>query len=477
MRSNDIVEQLLPLLAPDDSRQIYLVGGYLRDRLTGYNPPDIDLVTEGSLPEALWRLASALSGTIVELSPGKSVYRVVSRRAQVDLEGIPTGGLAANLGQRDFTLNAMALSLADALRPDWQDGIIDPFGGREDIRQKRIRAVSAAALAEDPLRCLRAFRLAGKLGFAIEDATLKLIRQSADLIRNTAAERVWEELSAILTQQDASRTLGYLDQQTHLLEIILPEIAPLKGLDQGKFHYEDAWNHSLHTLECLETWLGSPVAANYGIKPYLQTPLAGSRTRGTLLKLACLLHDIGKPQALQLKDTGQPSFIGHARIGEQAIQAISARLKISRREREFLSRVVGDHMTPLTLYYGDFPSPRVLRRHFNRLGEDIIGVLLISLADYLSKSAGSSSSAPEAYTTYILEMLAAYNDHGEEYTRRTDLLNGRDIQTLLGIGPSPLISRALEALSDAQFEGSVTSREQAEAFILSWSSRLDHPAD
>lgn len=470
----DTLLRLKSRLPSDVVDRMYLVGGFIRDTILGCEPSDIDLVVGGNAEEAASQIASLLAGRMFELDPSRAVYRVVAGSISIDLEEAGHDGLRGNLLRRDFTIDALALPLADSLKPDWKSYILDACKGLDDLRQRTVRAVSPTAIRDDPLRCLRAFRLAGKLKFAINPGTLDLIREASQLMVTVAPERIWEELAGILSQDEAAGLLRLMDLETGLLEAIIPEIAPLKGLQQGGYHHEDTWNHSLNVLESLEAIVNTRGMAPE-VSEYLQARIAGNRTRLVILKLAAILHDIGKPSCQKPKESGGYSFHGHDRVGKQIAVDISRRLRISGRESDLLRLLVREHMSPLSLYtVSPSPSSRALRRLFLRSGPDTIGLLLLALADYMATRKGNSE-AIEAYREFICGILTDFITRGEEYIRRTALLNGHEIQEILGIEPSPLVGRAIQALADAKFDGLITNREDAVAFLRQWVAQADQP--
>ncbi len=468
----DILRILLSGLPSGNIDRMYLVGGFIRDTILGYEPSDLDLVAEGNPREAASQIASLLSGRVFELDPSRAIYRVAAGSAWIDVEEAGRDGLPGNLQRRDFTIDALALPLADCLKPDWQRFILDPCRGLDDLQLRLVRAVSPAAMQDDPLRCLRAFRLAGKLKFTIDPGTLGLIREASQLMATVAAERIWEELAGILAQDGAVDILRLMDSETGLLEAIIPEIIPLKGLQQGGFHYEDTWNHSLRVLESLESLLNATGMVPE-ISDYLQTRIAGNRTRLIILKLAAILHDIGKPYCQKPKESGGYSFHGHDRAGKQIAASISRRLKFSNKEAELLRLLVREHMSPLSLYtVSSSPSSRALRRLFLRSGQETIGLLLLALADYMATRKGNYD-AINAYREFICGVMADFIKRGEAYINKTALLNGHEIQEILGIGPSPLVGRAIQALADAKFDGLITTKEEAVAFLRCWAATAD----
>ncbi len=489
--------------------RVYIVGGWLRDRLLGRSPGDVDLIVEVPIiPLPNWQeVVHRLNGTLVILDEGRGLYRLIvsagDGKVQVDIDMIAEGTLAENLKQRDFTINALALPLSAYLRGELEEEqVIDPLGGLTDLRAGLIRACGPDAIGDDPLRALRAFRLAAKLGFAIEPRTMEMIRHTSRPVIGCAGERVWDELSAILELR-AAPVIRRLDGEVGLLEQILPEIRPLKELSQGGYHVDDAWEHSLKTLEQFEVlWqsqdmtccpLYSDVQENGfeddphscmepsnekcarilpgelydNIADYLNGYITRSRTRVQVFKLACLLHDVGKQFTRQYAGNGKYTFYGHHQDGVPVVRAVADRLKMSGHEKDVLAVLVGGHMDPLFLYKAAPPTPAAVRRFFKRAGQEAPGLLMLSLADIRSSrlAAGRKEEA-RAYAVFIQEMLQNYFNEHDVIAHPIGLLDGHEVCFLLGIKPSPLVRRVLESLADAQVEGKVKTKAEAEAFVL-----------
>ncbi len=453
--------------------RVYIVGGCLRDRLLGRSPGDIDLLVEVlAMPVPDWQAVTRrLNGTLVILDEGRGLYRLVvpagGGKIQVDIDVVAEGTLAGNLKQRDFTINALALPLSGYLNGELkEDKVIDPLGGLADLRAGLIRACGPDIIDDDPLRALRAFRLAARLGFSIEPRTMEIIRHSSRPVAGCAGERVRDELNAIFELR-AAPVIRRMDREVELLEQILPEIKPLKELDQGGYHVDDAWEHSLKTLEQFEVLWQSTGGLNDKIAEYLNGFITRSRTRLPVFKMACLLHDVGKQFTRSYAGNGKYTFYGHHPAGVPVARAVAERLKLSGCEKEVLAALVGGHMDPLFLYKIAPPTPVAVRRFFKRAGEEAPGLLLLSLADIRSSrlAAGREQEA-EAYAAFIQDMLQRYfNEHDIiAYSQR--LLNGHEVCALLGIKPSPLVRRVLESLVDAQVEGKVKTKAEAEAFVL-----------
>lgn len=527
----------------------YLVGGSVRDLLLGRAVGDLDLVVEGDARQLARTLAGELGAAPVVLDEQRRLYRLVGRgqKWQLDLEGIAPGGLVEDLRRRDFTINALALPL-DALQVDrpgeggsaaavhgdmavqavtvglegaarpaaagalprgrkrLADGaeelarrVIDPAGGLADLRGGLIRAVGGSSLRDDPLRCLRAFRLAGQLGFALEAGTVRLIREAAPGLASCAGERICAELAAILREPFAAARVREMEEAASLWSTIFPFLLPLKGMEQGGHHVDDVWEHSVKALQYLEEfiqngWLywegnryreakadgdapdsrpGGESAAPPGEfgagREYLWQPLAGGRPRLFVLKLACLLHDAGKQLCRCYAGGGKYTFYNHHQLGRPLALQAARRLRLSRRETELLALLVEMHMQPLFLYKssgpGGLPGSRALHRLYRRVGGEMPGLLALSLADVASsRLAAGRREECELYRQFIGRLWQHWRRQaGASSPPR--LLDGRDICRLLGVRPGPLVGRLLEELAVAQLEGRVRDRAQAEELV------------
>jgi len=484
--------------------RVYMVGGWLRDQLLGRLPGDIDLLVEVLAEPILnWRLiAHRLNSKLVILDEGRGLYRLIAStldgKIQVDIDMVTEGTLTENLKRRDFSINALAIPLVTYLRGEINEqDVIDPVGGLADLRTGVVRVCSSDAIVDDPLRSLRAFRLAAKLGFNIEPCTLEIIRHYSCLVTGCAGERVWDELSAIL-ELEAAPVIRQLDKEVGLLEHLLPEIKPLKGLAQGGHHVDDAWEHSLKTLEQFELFLpcekivdgslssimqneihsknnqetvneinaGKTGLLSNKISAYFNGYITRSRNRLPVFKLACLLHDVGKQFTLRYAGQGKYTFYGHHQAGVPMARAVADRLKMSGREKNVLAALVGGHMDPLFLYQMAPLGPVALRRFYQRAAQEATGLLLLSLADFRSSrlTAGYEEEA-RAYTAFIQDLLQKYYNEQDVMFHPHRLLDGHEVCILLGIKPSPLVRQVLESLIDAQVEGKVKTKTDAEAFV------------
>jgi poly(A) polymerase len=362
--------------------KLYLVGGALRDLILGRTKenPDFDFCLKSGALRFGAKLARQLRCAFVVLDEEHAACRLVKKiKGKVytfDFSDFRAATLEKDLRHRDFTINSMALSLGDALEDQDLEGlIIDPYSGRVDLKAKIIKVTGPGSLKEDPLRILRAFSFSCMLGFSLDKETLRLAKKEKNKISAVSSERIREELFKILDSPMAYDCLVILDK-LKILEVIFPEIKPMRGIGQGPYHHLDVWQHTLETLSQFESVIKG-ARKSPRINDYLQEELAGLRKRSSLLKLACILHDVGKPKAMR-REKKKIIFHGHERIGLGLTRIISRRLKLSNEECRALEKIVLWHLRPGYLADNPHPSARAIFRYFRDTGNEALSVLLLS---------------------------------------------------------------------------------------------------
>jgi poly(A) polymerase len=418
-----------------NGHQALLVGGCVRDLLLGREPADYDVATD------------ATPGRVLELFPdgitvGAQFGVILVYRGNIKVEvatfrsdvGYSDGrhpdrvvyALTAkeDVQRRDFTINGMLM------RPE-NGEVLDFVGGQADLKAGLIRAIGEPAqrFAEDKLRLMRAVRFAARFGFAIEPKTFKAIRQHAHKVTTVSAERLRDELTKMLTEGAARRALELLEE-TGLLPVVLPEIRAMKGVQQPpQFHPEgDVWIHTRLMIEQLPA--GSAPTLAWGI----------------------LLHDVGKPPTFRsVEETGDRiRFDGHVDVGVRMAEQICRRLRFSNEDTEQILALIANHMRFKDV---EQMKPATLKR-FLRLPRFQEHLELHRL-DCLS-----SNRRLESYG-YIQRILA---ENPPEQIRPPRLLTGGDLKEM-GYAPGPLFSEILRCLEDAQLEGQINSKEEAEALV------------
>lgn len=436
---------------------LFLVGGSIRDMLLGRPVKDLDLVCRGARDFAS-DLAKVLGAVFIPLGEGHDPpsFRLAWTRywEYADVTELFGPDITSDLARRDFTANALALRL------DGGDAgmLIDPFQGRPDIDKGFVRLVGENALREDPLRILRGFRLQAQLDWNIEPDTLKEMSAAADMLAGTAGERIASELRLILECRNAGRSVREMDR-TGVLFAVLPELAPARGCPQNRFHHLDVLEHSLAGLDCCEALLADPAKTFEDLSKLILDDLRDWRL--PWLKLAVLLHDLGKPGTHgQHPRTGQATFYGHDDLGAQLALQVAGRLRLSRAESGYIAGLVRNH-----LHVGAILTPaattRARMRLLRRLGGDVIPSVLLCLADSRATlGPASDSEYRESKQVQGLRLIRDSLGQAGEMLSAPALVSGRDLLRM-GLRPGPELGRVLKAVRDAQDAGEVADRDAA----------------
>ncbi len=433
-----------------------MVGGSIRDLLLGRIPTDYDIAVLLFPEKYASDLASCVNGHVVEIGKrDQRIYRVVSKRDSFDISAIEGNTIEDDLIKRDFTINAIGYDLA-------ADKVIDLFGGINDLSIKKISMVSKEIFKNDPVRLIRAYRIAAMLDFEIESETAHIIRNNVKLITQTAGERIKAELFKILF---CPKSYCYIDQmyKTGLLFEIFPELTALKGCRQNKHHAHDVLIHSLTAFSQLEILL-SKNNFNQELKK-LSIPDMDKK-RSALLKYSILLHDIGKPSSLTVGDDGNIHFFGHERIGAEMAKQISKRLKLSNNEADYIDFIIRNHILALNLYNtGDkkIPSKRSLTRFFIKCGNNTPDLLLHTIADINGKGIDDERNGHFfSFTSYLLKEF--FSDYKLKITGPR-LVTGNDLIKEFGLHPSPLFKKILSVVEESRISNDIKNREEAFSLV------------
>jgi poly(A) polymerase len=435
----------------------WIVGGTVRDRLLGRDTTDLDIALAGD-PEATARaIARAAGGTAFELSGAFGAWRVVARRHgwHVDVVRLRDDDLAADLAARDFTVNAMAEPLGGG-------ELLDPHGGRADIEARRLRMVSAEALAEDPLRTLRAARLATELGFDVEPETAAAVRARAAQLAGVAAERVFAELKRIVAGERPVAGLELMDE-LGLVAVVLPELGALRGVEQNVFHHRDVHGHTLEVLAAVaQLEAGAPELGEHAnaVQELLAEPLADELTRGGGMRFAALLHDAAKPATQSRRPDGRVTFVGHDAEGAQLAREVLRRLRGSQKLADYVAALTLHHLRLGFLVHERPLSRRAVWRYLSATGPYAADVTVFTVADRLATRGKNAEPAIAAHLELAREMLGPALERRRAPTPEP-LVRGGDLARELGIGRGPQLGRLLAELDEAQYAGEIRTREDA----------------
>ena len=442
--------KIISQVAHDRGQSVYIVGGYVRDLLLGRkSPTDIDFVTESSGIELAQTVAKSINpetkvsifktyGTAMfryenlELEfvgARKESYSVDSRNPQVE-----QGTLEDDQKRRDFTVNAMAISL----NKDNFGELIDPFKGMEDMERKILRTPlePVQTYSDDPLRMMRAIRFASTLGFSIEQKSLEDIENEAKRIEIITVERIMVEFNKIMLSEKPSVGLEIM-KKTRLLDIVLPELTALEGIEEveGQKHKDNFW----HTLEVVDN--------------------ISKNTDNLWLRWAALLHDVGKaPTKKYVKGTGW-TFHGHEFLGSKMVKTIFQRLKLPLgKDMKYVQKMVKLSSRPIALISDDV-SDSALRRMLFDAGEDLEDLFTLCKADITTKNSYKQEKFKKNFE-YVAKKIKEVEekDHVRNFQPP---ITGEEIMQMFNMKPGREIGILKERVKEAVLEGEIPNEHEA----------------
>jgi poly(A) polymerase len=356
---------------------------------------DFDLVLEGDVREAARTLARAGDGFAFSLSEEFGAWRVVARsdRWHADLNPLRGEDIEADLGLRDFTINAIAEPLAGG-------ALIDPLGGARDLELGRLRLAAPDALSADPLRAMRLVRMASELGFTPDSDAREAASRVAPRLSGVAPERVYLELRRILGGVRATDGVRMLIE-LGLAASVLPELDALDGIGQNRFHHLDVGEHTLEVL-AQTVKLEADSSAVFGaeraaaIESLLAEPLADDLDRGLALRFGALFHDIAKPLTRTVADDGRVGFPHHDEEGARLSRAILHRLRAAERVQAHVAALTLHHLRLGFLVHRQPLSRSDLYVYLDASGPVAADVTLLSVADRLATRGDRAPSRARA---------------------------------------------------------------------------------
>lgn len=480
----NLLEPLRAFLKTQPVR-VYLVGGVVRDVLLerethgSRETHDLDVTVQGSAANLARAFADQIGAAYFLMDETFDVARVIldddGTRDRVDFARLRGETVEQDLATRDFTINAIA---ADALT--WQGDplqIIDPYNGHADVQARRVRAVSDQIFKNDPVRLMRAARMEAELDFVLEDVTENLVKREADLIEGASMERVRDELIRVIGAPHVLRNLRRLDE-LNLLGHVLPEVNAMRGVTQSPPHIYDVFEHTLHAVAGAEEteragYLNLAQSA-FGkqLQEHFSQTVSADRTRRQLLRLALLLHDIGKPATRTVEPGGRIRYFGHEARGAELAGPAFRRLKFSNDEIELLTTTIRHHLRPLLLAQNG-ASDRAIFRFFQATGSAGVDIAVHSWCDQNATfGQGVETDETTSLQAVIGRLLDRYYHARMQVVTPPALLTGSDVIQALNIPPGRRVGELLDALREAQAGGEVTTREQAFEFI----KKFDPPA-
>jgi poly(A) polymerase len=451
----------LGVLFASHGHELALVGGTVRDVLLRRPRGDLDLTTDASPARVLeivsgwwdkvWTIGIVFGTVgmrkgreILEITTYRSEqYARKSRKPEVEYGH----SLEDDLSRRDFTVNAMAARL-----PGYD--LVDPFGGMRDLRGKVLRTPGRpeASLSDDPLRIMRAARFAAQLGFTVSPELRAAMAELAPRLSIVSAERISAELSKLMRAPLAGgpRRGIMLLVDTGVADQVLPEVPKLRLEQDEHYRHKDVYLHSLTVLD-----QAIELEPRYGLE------------RDLVLRLAALLHDIGKPKTRTRLPGGKVAFHHHEVKGAHLARARLTALRFSKEVVADVSRLVELHLRFHGYGTGEWTDSAV-RRYVTDAGPLLTRLHALTRADCTTRNAAKAQRLARAYDS-LEERIAVLAEREELASVRPDL-DGNEIMAILGIGPGPLVGRARERLLDLRMEHGPLGKERAIQELLAWAS-------
>tara|TARA_B100000676_G_scaffold312899_1_gene389679 strand:- start:1872 stop:3347 length:1476 start_codon:yes stop_codon:yes gene_type:complete len=447
---------------------IYACGGFVRDLILGNEPKDLDLVVTGN-PEVFAReLSNILESNYFVLDETRNIFRITYRTSD-DILNIDISELVVSIENdaltRDFTINSLYIPIDKLFAVDSTQHILDPLEGFSHLNQRKLIVVSETVFKDDSIRLLRAVRLSEFLDLEIDNHTKKQIRDDAKLIQNCAPERIHDELMTIMSfdfgTMNAIKQLNNLD----LLFNLIPELKLGVNEDQPKEHYWDIFEHNVQTVgyfeniihsNNIETWILDEIYWNPQLKDYFMNDNISGYSRYSMVKVACLLHDIAKPHTKTI-DNERIRFKGHHREGAIISEKLLKNLRFSKKHIRGISTIIDHHLRPGQMSHeGQLPSDKAIYRFFRSSEDFAIDTIYLNLADYLA--ARGPLLEKQEWIDYVTKVNHIYlqGTKQQDDPKYERLINGRQLMQELGLSTGPIIGTILEEIQEEVISGKIT---------------------
>jgi putative nucleotidyltransferase with HDIG domain len=442
-----------------------VVGGALRD--LSFNRPltDVD-ITVGADPAAVAsEIAREFSLGYALLDAERGIVRLAGNtppRFTVDIAGRVGESVETDLARRDFTVNAVALSLTD-------ERVVDPFGGLSDLAAGRLAPVSPTVFTDDPARIVRLYRFMATHRLIPDEALRRAAARSAPLLDTVAPERLWQETVRLFERDAASHAAVTAMADDRILDRLFPELVACRGVTQNRWHHLDVFDHSLATLAALESIAldGEPFAPfREKIEGALAEEIAFGVETGALLKLAALLHDVGKPSTRTVDRSGRIRFLTHETVGARmAEEGLRRRFKAPGKCIAAVGRLIGNHLRPFNAIADGTVSDRAVYRYVKAVGDLLAPASLMAVAD--AAATCGPAVTPERRIEEFRAVGTILGSVAPAASPPPRLLTGDDLMRELGLPPGPDVGKLLGAIDEATALGEIAAVDEALALARS----------
>lgn len=476
--------QILKEIACQQNLDVHLVGGFIRDFLMNRPTRDFDFTV--SHPRTLAeQFARRIQAAVVILDEDRECLRVVKKETTgletYDFTAWRADSLEEDLKLRDFTINTLHADLR-LMEEDTelQDAIIDPCRALKDIEKKRIKRVSIHSIPQDPLRMLRAFSLRAQTGFRISLPLLNQIRKEKESLSRVSRERVREEFFKVLASPIAAKVCREMSE-CGILQMVIPQLRIMENCHQGGYHHLDVWQHSLEACVQFDAIVSQSEKLfedhqndlKVDLGEYLGEIVAGGHSRIALIRLAVLLHDIGKPATKKCIEN-RMTFHGHEHEGRDIVHQVCEMLKVSTHERHKLEDMVQMHLRPGYVSNQENPTPRMVFRYLRDAGDEAGSIALLAMADQrATRGPLTTPDKVKHHQETCLYLLHKFLRKRKEVPL-TPLINGRDVMDHCHLDPSPLVGEILKEVQERQNLEELSTREEALSFAEEYIQMLEN---
>lgn len=454
----------LNTLAENRGVRLYLVGGLVRDLLLNREITDLDFTVDRDAIPFAKAYADRTGDAFVMLEEHPPTARVVIRKTRLTLDftQFRAETLETDLQLRDFTINAIAIDLPSLLTQPTVK-LIDPCRGNRDVEAKRLRFPSPEVVVDDPLRMLRAYRLAAELAFEIPESTVNVIRRHKEGLSTVSIERVRDEFIKILNVKNSAIYLRLMDE-IRLLSGVIPEIEDMRRVQQGDYHGANVWGISLAAIEIFETQPVPDALQPYNreVRTYLDEHIVNGVKRWQIIKLGLMLADTGNRAVKTVGPEDDARFLSDEQSGAEVAAEIAKRLRLGKKVAKLINRLVRYNGQVRNLFNILQPTRQSMLRFLKNADEDWLGVLLLS---YTHQRASRGRFCPPDELTnseaVIRKIADLYHHEILPIIERGRLITGHDIIQTLGLKPGIRVGHILNHIEALQFEGKVHTREEA----------------
>ncbi len=451
----DLYIATLHKIAKDENAELFLVGGAVRDYIMGREVRDYDFVIFGNIDKITEKFSDSMDCKCIKYNKKLKTYRIFCKLKNIDVTEPRGETIDYDLALRDFSINSMAYDLS-------ANKIIDPQGGIKDIEKKIIRANYARSFLDDPVRILRAFRLAALFRFDMEPKTITQAKQYTDMLKKVSKERIVEELKRFFA---LNRTFTYIliMDKVGVIDSIFEDLMMTNGCIQSEHHLFDVKTHSLSVYNFIE-WSYNRLERILGkcYKKYLIHIIENGTNIITAMKLAALFHDSGKPYSKIIDGAGHAHFPNHELKSLDIFNKYAKKYPFGKRICKLTRFFIVKHVEPAyfyslwkkSLYKDDIPAD-----FFMEYGDHGVDLLFFALADTLAKGKISADNR-EYYIEFLKEMTCYYYNHLKVLIERKSIINGNDLIEHFNISGYEL-RKILKTVKKAEILGNIHTKQEA----------------